>query len=91
MSNNSLFSSAASAPSFQMNSLIMQRPIPPKPHFSSIHHHNLNLSKNANLYLFPIREQKLLLMYPDKEKEFDFAQVKVTLKIEEVKIATPIL
>ena len=30
-------------------------------------------------------------MYPDKEKEFDFAQAKVTLKIEEVKIATHIL
>ena len=45
------------------------------------------MSKNANLYLFPIREQKLLLMYPDKEKEFDFAQAKATLKIEEVKIA----
>ena len=72
-----------------MNSLIMnQRPIPLKPHFSSVHHHNQSLSKNANLYLFPIREQKIILMYPDKEKEFDFAQAKITLKIEEVKMAT---
>ena len=85
--NNSLFSSSASGPAFQMNSLIINRPMPPKSQFSSIHHHNLNLSKNANLYLFPIREQKLLLMYPDKEKEFDFAQARVTLRMQEVKVS----
>ena len=66
-----------------------QRPIPPK-HFSSVHHHKQSLSKNANLYLFQIREQKIILMVPDKEKEFDFAQAKISLKIEEVKI-TPTL
>ena len=87
ISSASLFSSSLSTPNFQMSSLIMnQRPIPPKPHFSSVHHHNQSLSKNANLYLFPIREQKVILMVPDKEKEFDFAQAKITLKIEEVKV-----
>ena len=83
-----MFSSSASGPAFQMNSLIINRPMPPKPLFSSIHHHNVNLSKNANLYLFPVREQKLLLMYPDKEKEFDFAQARVTLRMQDVKVSS---
>ena len=40
----------------QMNSLIMnQKPLPNK---------FFHLSKAANQYLFPIRDQKLLLMFP---------------------------
>jgi hypothetical protein len=54
----------------QMNSLIMnQKPLP-----SKFYH----LSKAANQYLFPIRDQKLLLMFP-KTKEFAKAQIKIYL------------
>ena len=45
---------------------------------------NSNLSKNANLYLFPIREQKIILMYKEREAEFYFAQAKIAVKLEEV-------
>ena len=45
-----------------------------------------NLSKNANLYLFPIREQKIILMYKEKESEYHFVQAKINLKLEEVKL-----
>jgi len=56
-----------------MNSLIMsQRQVPSKTNLSSVHLMNSNLSKSANLYLFPIREQKIILMYKERETEFHF-------------------
>ncbi len=48
-----------------------------------------NLSKNANLYLFPIREQKIILMYKEREAEYHFAQAKINVKLEEVKLQQP--
>lgn len=31
-----------------------------------------NLSKTANQYLFPIREQKIILMYKEGQAEYHF-------------------
>ena len=65
-----------SSSSFQMNSLIMnQRPLPPTKIYTS------NLSKAATQFLFPIREQKLLLMFPQDRQ---FAQARVTITLQEV-------
>ena len=47
---------------------------------------NTNLSKNAQLYLYPIRDQKLLLM--SKEKNNSFANVKISIKVCESKNLT---
>lgn len=78
--------SSATALSYQMNSLIMnQLPQPSKTHLSSVHNMNVNLSKNANIYLFPIREQKIILMYKEKEQELNFVQARIALRLEEVK------
>lgn len=65
-----------STASFQMNSLIMnQRPLLPAKLFAS------NLSKAASQYLFPIREQKLLLMFPNDRQ---FAAARITVMLQEV-------
>ena len=49
---------------------------------------NANLSKNANQYLFPIREQKIILIYQERENEIHFVQAQIALKLEEVKLAS---
>lgn len=43
-----------------------------KNNLNSVHLMSSNLSKQANLYLFPIREQKIILMYKEKDTEFHF-------------------
>ena len=42
------------------------------------------MSKNANQILFPIREQKIILMYKERGPKLDFVQAKINLKIDEV-------
>jgi hypothetical protein len=49
-----------------------QKPLPPNKQMSGILN-TPNLSKNAQLYLYPLRDQKLLLM--SKEKTTSFANV----------------
>ena len=63
-----------------------QRQVPSKTNLSSVHLMNNSLSKNANLYLFPIREQKIILMYKERETEFHFVQAKIYVKLEEFKL-----
>ena len=58
-----------------------------KTNLNSVHLMSSNLSKSANIYLFPIREQKIILMYKEKEAEFHFVQAKINLKLEEVKLS----
>ena len=44
-----------------------------KTNLNSVHLMSSSLSKGANLYLFPIREQKIILMYKgEKESEIHF-------------------
>jgi hypothetical protein len=62
-----------------------QRQVPSKTNLSSVHLMNSSLSKNATLYLFPIREQKIILMYKERETEFHFVQAKIYVKLEEFK------
>ena len=45
-----------------------------------------NLSRSANQYLFPIREQKIILMYKERGPELNVVQAKINLKLEEVKL-----
>jgi tyrosyl-tRNA synthetase len=59
-----------------------QKPLPANKQMSGILS-TTNLSKNAQLYLFPIRDQKLLFM--SKEKHSTFANVQFSLKVCEVK------
>ena len=59
-----------------------------KNNLNSVHLMSSNLSKQANLYLFPIREQKIILMYKEKDTEFHFVQAKINLKLEEVKLSS---
>lgn len=66
-----------------MNQLIMnQKPLPPNKQMSGIMS-TTNLSKNAQIYLFPLRDQKLLFM--SKEKQSTFVDVQFSLKVCEVK------
>lgn len=44
------------------------------------------MSKNANQLLFPIREQKIILMYKERGPKLDFVQAKINLKLEEVRL-----
>ena len=63
-----------------------QRPVLSKFNLSSSQYTSSALSKNANLYLFPIREQKIILMYEERQTEFHFVQAKINVKLEEVKL-----
>ena len=72
----SIFSASTSTShSFQLNSLIMsERASLSKTNLSSVNLMSSNYSKSANLYLFPIREQKIILMYKgEKESDCHFA------------------
>ena len=51
-----------------------------------MHHMASNLSRSANQYLFPIREQKIILMYKERGPELNVVQAKINLKLEEVKL-----
>ena len=57
-----------------------------KTNLSGVHLMSSNLSKIAIAYLFPIREQKIILVYKEKDSEFHFVQAKITVRLEEVKI-----
>ena len=60
--------------------------MPSKTNLSSMHHMTSNLSKSANQYLFPIREQKIILMYKERGPELNVVQAKINIKLEEVKL-----
>ena len=80
-------SSCGGAGAIQMNSLIIsQRPVPSKTNLSSVQYTSTNMSKNANQLLFPIREQKIILMYKERGPKLDFVQAKINLKLEEVRL-----
>ena len=69
------YSQLNSTSSFQMNSLIInQKPLLPSRLIAS------NLSKAATQILFPIRDQKILFMYPQDRK---FAQARVQINMND--------
>ena len=80
-------SNCGGAGTIQYNSLIIsQRPVPSKTNLSSVQYTSSNMSKNANQLLFPIREQKIILMYKERGPKLDFVQAKINLKLEEVRL-----
>lgn len=71
----------------QMNHLIINQKVPLSAS-KQTSMSTINLSKNALQYLYPIRDQKLLLM--SKERNNNFANIRLSIKLCENKSLVPV-